>query len=57
MTYEQAIEEALCFGWIDGQAQTLDADRTALWLTRSRPGAVGASCPSSGWPASRRTVG
>ena len=41
VTYEQAIEEALCFGWIDGQAQTLDADRTALWLTRRRPG--------SGW--------
>ena len=38
VTYEQAIEEALCFGWIDGQAQTLDADRTALWLTRRRPG-------------------
>ncbi|WP_426594053.1 YdeI/OmpD-associated family protein [Cellulomonas sp. McL0617] len=41
VTYEQTIEEALCFGWIDGQAQTLDADRTALWLTRRRPG--------SGW--------
>lgn len=41
VTYEQAIEQALCFGWIDGQAQTLDADRTALWLTRRRPG--------SGW--------
>ena len=41
VTYEEAIEEALCFGWIDGQAQTLDADRTALWLTRRRTG--------SGW--------
>ena len=41
VTYEEAIEEALCFGWIDGQAQTLDADRTMLWLTRRRPG--------SGW--------
>ena len=41
VTYEQAIEEALCFGWIDGQAQTLDSERSALWLTRRRPG--------SGW--------
>ena len=41
VTYEEAIEEALCFGWIDGQAQTLDVDRTMLWLTRRRSG--------SGW--------
>ena len=41
VTYEQAIEEALCFGWIDGQARTLDSERSALWLTRRRPG--------SGW--------
>jgi uncharacterized protein YdeI (YjbR/CyaY-like superfamily) len=41
VTYEQAIEEALCFGWIDGQAQTLDTEKTMLWLTRRRP--------SSGW--------
>ncbi|WP_028046066.1 YdeI family protein [Cellulomonas sp. URHE0023] len=41
VTYEQAIEEALCFGWIDGQSQTLDTERSALWLTRRRPG--------SGW--------
>jgi len=41
VTYEESIEEALCFGWIDGQALTLDADRTMLWLTRRRPG--------SGW--------
>jgi uncharacterized protein YdeI (YjbR/CyaY-like superfamily) len=41
VTYEQAIEEALCYGWIDGQAKTIDTDRTALWLSRRRPG--------SGW--------
>jgi len=27
VTYEQAIEEALCYGWIDGQAKTIDTDR------------------------------
>ena len=41
VTYEQAIEEALCFGWIDGQSLTLDAERTTLWMTRRRLG--------SGW--------
>ena len=24
LTYEQAVEEALCFGWIDGQARRRD---------------------------------
>jgi uncharacterized protein YdeI (YjbR/CyaY-like superfamily) len=25
ITYAQALEEALCFGWIDGQSKTIDA--------------------------------
>lgn len=29
VTYEQAVEEALCFGWIDGQVRSLDALRYA----------------------------
>ena len=28
MPYEAFVEELLCFGWIDGQAQKLDAERT-----------------------------
>jgi uncharacterized protein YdeI (YjbR/CyaY-like superfamily) len=36
--YEPWIEEALSFGWIDGQAATVDADRHALWFTRRRRG-------------------
>jgi uncharacterized protein YdeI (YjbR/CyaY-like superfamily) len=28
MPYVEFVEELLCFGWIDGQAQTLDAART-----------------------------
>jgi uncharacterized protein YdeI (YjbR/CyaY-like superfamily) len=28
MPYEVFVEELLCFGWIDGQAQKLDAERT-----------------------------
>jgi uncharacterized protein YdeI (YjbR/CyaY-like superfamily) len=27
ITYEEAVEEAICFGWIDGQVRTIDADR------------------------------
>jgi len=40
-SYEQAVEEALCFGWIDGQANELDDERTMLWFAPRRPG--------SGW--------
>jgi len=40
-SYEQAVEEALCFGWIDGQARRLDDERTMLWFAPRRPG--------SGW--------
>ena len=25
--YEEAVEEAICFGWIDGQVKTIDIDR------------------------------
>jgi uncharacterized protein YdeI (YjbR/CyaY-like superfamily) len=27
ISYEEAVEEAICFGWIDGQVQAVDADR------------------------------
>ena len=33
LRYEQAVEEALCFGWIDGQLQTLDATRFLIWFS------------------------
>ncbi|MBD5787774.1 YdeI/OmpD-associated family protein [Cellulosimicrobium terreum] len=36
--YEPWIEEALAFGWIDGQASTVDDARHALWFTRRRRG-------------------
>ncbi|MCB7137896.1 YdeI/OmpD-associated family protein [Cellulosimicrobium marinum] len=36
--YEPWIEEALAFGWIDGQASVVDVDRHALWFTRRRRG-------------------
>ncbi|HET7844609.1 MAG TPA: YdeI/OmpD-associated family protein [Xanthomonadales bacterium] len=36
--YAEAVEEALCVGWIDGGVRTIDAERTMLWLTKRRPG-------------------
>jgi uncharacterized protein YdeI (YjbR/CyaY-like superfamily) len=35
--YEAAIEEALCFGWIDGQAATVDAQRSKQYFAPRRP--------------------
>ena len=37
VTYEEAVEEALCFGWIDGVLGRLDDDRTTLWFSPRRP--------------------
>src|SRR5579859_5378330 len=34
LTYAQAVEEALCYGWIDGQAKPLD---DTAWLQRYTP--------------------
>ena len=39
-TYEQAVEEALCFGWIDGHAKTLDEERGMQWYAPRRAGSV-----------------
>ncbi len=41
MSYEEAVEEALCFGWIDGLPRALDAERTMLYVAPRKPG--------SGW--------
>lgn len=39
--YDEAVEEALCFGWIDSKPRKLDAERTMLWFAPRKPG--------SGW--------
>jgi uncharacterized protein YdeI (YjbR/CyaY-like superfamily) len=46
--YDEAVEEALCFGWIDSKPRKLDAERTMLWFAPRKPG--------SGWsrPNKRR---
>jgi uncharacterized protein YdeI (YjbR/CyaY-like superfamily) len=43
MTYVQAVEEALCFGWIDGITYRVDDESTATRFTPRRSG--------SGWSA------
>lgn len=39
--YAELVEEALCFGWVDSKAKTLDERRTTLLFTPRRRG--------SGW--------
>lgn len=46
VSYEEAITEALRFGWIDSIARTLDDERTMLWFGPRRPG--------SGWARSNK---
>ena len=41
LDYDAAVEEALCFGWIDSKPRKVDAERTALWFAPRKPG--------SGW--------
>lgn len=41
VTYPEAVEEALCFGWIDSLPRKLDAERTQLLFTPRKP--------KSGW--------
>jgi len=43
VSYAEAVEEALCFGWIDSKANTVSADRYKLWMAPRKPG--------SGWSA------
>jgi len=38
LSYEGAVEEALCFGWIDGRQQPHDAQRVRLHFAPRRPG-------------------
>jgi uncharacterized protein YdeI (YjbR/CyaY-like superfamily) len=41
LPYEALVREALCYGWIDGQARGVDETRSSILLTPRRPG--------SGW--------
>lgn len=46
IAYEEAVEEALCFGWIDGGTRSLDDRRRMLWMAPRRAG--------SGWSTANK---
>jgi uncharacterized protein YdeI (YjbR/CyaY-like superfamily) len=35
--YDAAVEEALCFGWVDSKVNALDAERSLLWFAPRKP--------------------
>lgn len=37
VAYEEAVEEALCFGWIDGVFGRVDEERSKQWFAPRRP--------------------
>lgn len=44
--YEEAVEEALCVGWIDSVGRRIDDERSIQWFSPRRPG--------SGWARSNK---
>lgn len=44
--YVAAVEEALCFGWVDSKGNKLDDERTLLWMAPRKP--------RSGWAATNK---
>lgn len=36
--YDEAVEEALCFGWIDSKPNKLDEERSLLWFAPRKTG-------------------
>ena len=38
LSYDQAVEEALCHGWIDSRPNRLDAERSLLWFAPRKAG-------------------
>ena len=40
ISYDDAVETALCFGWIDSKPRTLDAERSMLWFSPRKKGSA-----------------
>jgi uncharacterized protein YdeI (YjbR/CyaY-like superfamily) len=38
LEYDEAVEEALCFGWIDSKPNKLDEERSMLWYAPRKAG-------------------
>jgi uncharacterized protein YdeI (YjbR/CyaY-like superfamily) len=43
ITWPESVDEALCFGWIDGIRKSIDADRYMIRFTPRKPGSVWSS--------------
>jgi uncharacterized protein YdeI (YjbR/CyaY-like superfamily) len=44
--YDEAVEEALCWGWIDSRTRSLDDERGMLWMAPRKP--------RTGWSATNK---
>jgi len=40
MTWPQSVDEALCFGWIDGVRKSIDQDSYQIRFTRRKPASI-----------------
>ena len=40
ITYQEALDEALCFGWIDGIRKSVDESRYTIRFTPRKPGSI-----------------
>jgi uncharacterized protein YdeI (YjbR/CyaY-like superfamily) len=40
MTWSQSVDQALCFGWIDGIRRSIDKDSYCIRFTPRRPGSI-----------------
>ena len=40
LTWPESVDQALCFGWIDGVRKRLDAERYVIRFTPRRPGSI-----------------
>ena len=40
MTWPESVDEALCFGWIDGLRKRIDAERYMIRFTQRRAGSI-----------------
>jgi len=57
ITWTSAVEELLCFGWIDGQAGKRDEGSYTVRITPAGPRAAGLSETSCSWRRSRSRDG
>jgi uncharacterized protein YdeI (YjbR/CyaY-like superfamily) len=45
-SWDEIVEELLCFGWIDGRAKSVDGTKSKIWISPRNP--------KSGWSAKNK---